>query len=349
MKNSFWVPIVLLAVPLIGTAAPQQEQVGKGPLPWAYAGDAPANDPAAPTAPPDTSLKHVPGSDLSFTLAQVVDGFGPADWHPGDHGPMPDIVAHGRRPDVRACSLCHFPNGKGRPENAPVSGLPVDYFVQQMMDFKNGLRTSAEPRKGNAKRMAAYAKAMTDDEIRAAAEYFSSIQWTTTWIKVVETNTVPKTRILSDGLFLRLEGKETEPLGNRIIEVPENTEASTDLRDDHSPFIAYAPIGSIKKGEALVTTGGGGKTIQCETCHGAHLEGIGPVPPLAGRQASYIARQLYDIQHGARKGPWSGLMQRAVERLTSEDIVDICAYISSRPLPAAAMPASDAETHETPR
>ena len=44
----------------------------------------------------------------------------------------------GKRPDVRACSLCHYPNGKGRPENAGVSGLPVSYFMQTMADFRNG-------------------------------------------------------------------------------------------------------------------------------------------------------------------------------------------------------------------
>ena len=113
---------------------------------------------------------------------------------------MPDIVAHGKKPDVLACALCHYPNGKGRAENAGVSGLPVAYFMQQMMDFKNGVRNSAEPRKANTKRMAGFAKAMTDDEIRAAAEYFGSIPWTP-WIKVVETQTVPKTRI-AGGLVL---------------------------------------------------------------------------------------------------------------------------------------------------
>lgn len=97
------------------------------------------------------------------------------------------------------------------------------------------------------------------------------------------------------GLVLETGGNGTEPIGNRIIEVPDDTEAAETLRDDHSGFTAYAPLGSIEKGEALVTTGGGGKTIQCGICHGANLEGIGPVPPLAGRSPSYIARQIYDI------------------------------------------------------
>ena len=101
--------------------------------------------------------------------------------------------------------------------------------------------------------MIAIAKAMTDEEIKATADYFGSMPWTP-WIKVVETETVPKTRI-SGGLFLALDGAEKEPLGKRIIEVPENTEASEMYRNPRSGFIAYAPPGSIKKGEALVPFG----------------------------------------------------------------------------------------------
>jgi cytochrome c553 len=341
MKNSVWVLVVaLLAFPLIGTAIPQQEEVGKGPLPWAYGGDATKNPPPGPT---DTAPQHVPDSDLTYTFTDAHFGFGPADWHPSEHGPMPEIVAHGKKPDVNACILCHMPNGKGRASNAPLAGLPVRYFVQQMMDFKNDLRNTAEPRKANVKNMIKYAKGMTDDEIRAAAEYYNSISYSIApmpWIKVVESKTAPKTWILGDGGFLKLDGNETEPLGNRIIEVPDNTIQHWYLRDDHNPYTAYAPIGSIKKGEALVTTGAG-KTVQCAICHGAQLEGIGPVPALAGRSPNYIGRQLYDLQHGTRKGPWSGLMQKTVEKLTAEDILNICAFISSRPVPSATKAAAN--------
>jgi len=300
-----------------------------GPPPWAYGTPpmaAPAGNPPATPAAADASLKRLPGSSAEFTLAQIRNGFGPADWYPGDHPQMPDIVARGRRPDVRACALCHYPNGKGRPENAPVAGYPPAYFIQQMADFKNGNRKSAEPRKANTNVMIAIAKAMTDDEVKAAAEYFASMKWTP-WIKVVETNTVPKTHI-AGGMFLALEGGEKEPLGQRIIEMPENTEATEVLRDPRSGFIAYAPAGSIKRGEALVTSGGG-KTIQCGICHGADLKGIGPVPGIAGRSPSYLVRQLYDMQQGARKGIWTELMKPAVSKLSEEDMLAIAAYTSS--------------------
>ena len=302
-----------------------------GPPGWAY-GFAPGpstNPPAAPAAqaPPDTSLKHLEGSAGAFTIPQIRDAFGPADWYPGDHPQMPDVVSHGRRPDVRACGLCHYPNGKGRPENAGVAGLPNSYFIQQMMDFRNGDRKSAEPRKANTNVMIAIAKGMTEDEIKQAAEYYGSMKWTP-WIKVVETKMVPKTRI-SVGMFLALEGNEKEPLGDRIIETPVDVEATEVLRNPHSGFIAYAPVGSIKKGEALVTTGGG-KTTACAVCHGADLKGLGPVPGIAGRSPSYMVRQMYDMQHGARKGPWTDLMKPVVGKLSEDDLLDIAAYTASR-------------------
>jgi cytochrome c553 len=308
------------------------------PPPWAYGFATPPGAPAAPAArggnagnrAPADAMQKVEGSKLSFTLAQIRDGFGPADWFPEDHPQMPDIVAHGRREQqVNACSLCHYPNGKGRPENAPVSGLPYEYFVQQMMDFRNDLRKSADSRKTNTGRMAAYAKAMTDEEIKAAAAYFSSIKWTP-WIRVVESDTAPKTRI-SGGLFIALDGPEagTEPLGKRIIEVPEKSFDSESLRNPRSGFVAYVPRGSLQKGEALVKTGGSGKTVQCGVCHGSDLKGLGPVPGIAGRSPSYIARQLFDMQQGSRHGLWSDLMKATVSKLNEDDLISISAYVGS--------------------
>jgi cytochrome c553 len=196
-----------------------------------------------------------------------------------------------------------------------------------MYDFRDGKRKSAEPRKTNTNLMMVFAKGMTDEEIKAAAEYFGGMKWTP-WIKVMETNTVPKTR-LAGGMFLTLEGNEKEPLGKRIIETPVNGEATEVLRDDRSSFIAYVPVGSVKRGEALVTRGGG-KTTQCGVCHGADLKGLGPVPGIAGRSPSYLVRQMYDMQQGARNGAWTQLMKPVVAKLSQEDLLDIAAYTASR-------------------
>jgi cytochrome c553 len=332
---------ILVLLPVVAVAvleAQYAQPTPPGQPAWAYAIPIPPPAPPAgtakPTPPPaDTTKRSLPGTDRTFTRAEISNGFGPADWYPNDHPPMPDIVAKGKAPDVRACALCHMPNGKGRPENASVSGLPVSYFIQQMHDFKNDLRKSAEPRKANTNAMIAIAKGMTEEEIKQAAEYFAAIKWTTRYIRVVEANTVPKTRV-QGGVHLVLEGAQagTEPIGQRIIESPEHTEHFEILRDPRDGFVAYVPVGSIKKGEALVKTGGNGKTSACGVCHGADLQGLGPVPAIAGRSPSYLVRQMYDMQQGARKGEWADLMKPVVQKLTNEDLVNIAAYTASRPV-----------------
>jgi cytochrome c553 len=73
------------------------------------------------------------------------------------------------------------------------------------------------------------------------------------------------------------------------------------------------PVGSIKKGEALVKTGGqhmaGGKvvmgnTVACATCHGADMRGnvMPGVPGIGGRSPIYTYRQMNDFKNGVRKG-----------------------------------------------
>jgi cytochrome c553 len=149
----------------------------------------------------------------------------------------------------------------------------------------------------------------------------------TPWITVRESATVPRTR-LTGNVFLPLPGGETEPIGNRIIEAPEDVERF-ELRDPHSGFVAYVPPGSLRTGALLVTTGAG-KTISCGICHGVDLKGLGPVPAIAGRSPSYIMRQLWDFQQGSRKGAWAPLMKPIVEHLTHDDMLAISAYVAAQ-------------------
>jgi cytochrome c553 len=59
------------------------------------------------------------------------------------------------------------------------------------------------------------------------------------------------------------------------------------------------------------------------------LRGLGPVPGIAGRSPSYLTRQMYDMQAGARRGEWTELMKPVVANLSNEDLVNIVAYVSS--------------------
>ncbi len=293
------------------------------PPAWAFAAD----PPGPKTSVPDDGMpRHAANSPVALTLAQTKDPFNVADWHPDDHPPAPDVVLHGARPRLLACGFCHLPNGQGRPENAELAGLPAAYITQQIADFRAGARKASLPDLAPAKLMIGIAKAATDDEVAQAAAYFASLT-PKPWIRVVETKTVPKTHAAGYMLVPNADGG-TEPIGKRIVETPENL-PQTELRDSGSGFIAYVPLGSIKAGEVLVTKGGG-KTTPCGVCHGADLKGIGPVPLLAGRSPSYIVRQLYDIQHGARAGLWTPLMQGVVKALSPDDLVAIAAYTASR-------------------
>lgn len=315
-----WLALLSALAPAAETPTPASNE--DAPPPWAY----PVDPPGVVNPKDDGTLRHVPDSALGFTLSQVRDGFLSPDWHPQDHPPFPEIVAHGRKPAVMACGYCHRASGTGGPENASLAGLPAGYIIQQMADFKSGARSTSIPLRAPPKNMIALSKAVTPEEIEAAAAYFSGLKLKPI-IRVVETDMAPTTHV--HGWHLAdLKTGEKEPIGERIIEVPEDLEQFVS-RDSRSQFIAYVPPGSIEKGKALASTGGAGRTVQCAICHGPDLRGIGPIPGIAGRSPSYIVRQLYDIKHGARAGIGSALMKPTVEKLTIEDMVALAAYAAS--------------------
>jgi cytochrome c553 len=291
-------------------------------LSWAY--------PVAPQGLPPadgTKLLQAKGTPtgMKMTQVQINNAFGPPDWFPNEHPAMPSTVKNGRAPHVRACMLCHLPNGNGHPESASVSGLTANYVTEQMHEFRDGNRTN-----NRAPVMVEMAKDITDAELKEAAEYFASIPAPQQkWIRVVEGAMAPKNHVGTGGMrFFDPEGGTVAVAPNMIYEVAEDGEGA-ELRDQHYGFVDFVPAGAIKKGQTLATTGGG-KTIQCSICHGADYKGIGDVPRLSGRGAYYLIRQLNDIKTGARKGSVVALMKPVVEKLSDEDIVNLAAFMASR-------------------
>jgi len=274
---------------------------------------------------PTDEPKRLPGSNAAYSWVQARDLFVAPSWHPQDHAAMPEVVARGRKPDVRACGSCHRAEGTGGPENASLAGLPVAYFVQQMADFKSGARKFSGPARSAVTLMTAAAKAMSDDEVRAAAEYFAALKPKRN-IKVIESDQVPNTYIARLFFVKKPEGG-SEPLGRRIIEMPDDVE-QFELRDTRAQFTAYVPAGSVARGEALAKSGGNSST-PCAICHGVNLKGVGPIPGIAGRSPTYIVRQLFDFKHGARAGAGSGQMKPVVENLSDDDMIALAAYAAS--------------------
>ena len=135
MRNSIGA-VVTVALSIFMTAAVAQD--GFAPPGWAY----PLMDEGRGRGPDDGALLSVPDSELALTQTQIDDPFKPPDWYPDEHPSMPEIVSHGRPPNVRACGQCHMLHGMGHPESSMLAGLAVNYVVRQMRDYKSGERTS---------------------------------------------------------------------------------------------------------------------------------------------------------------------------------------------------------------
>lgn len=321
----FWLGVWLCTVAAGAasqTVAAQAQPVAPA---WAY----PTLPSTAPPAVVDDGVPHqLAGSTHSFTRAQLFDLFTAHDWFPESHPPMPAVVARGRPPVVRACGMCHYPNGQGRPENAALAGLPADYIVQQMLDYKAGLRRSSAAQAGPHLRMVATAAHVSDDEVRAAAHYFAA-QTYRPWITVLEADEVPLTQVVTGSMWAALPGPAREAIGQRIVEVP-NDLTLTELRDPRSGFTAYVPPGSLSRGRQLALYGDGAVSA-CVSCHGPGLKGLGSIPPLAGRSAQYLYRQLNDMRQGVRAGPGAAAMRAFIGQLAPQDMIAVVAYAASLP------------------
>ena len=264
--------------------------------------------------------RSVPGSSLQRSQEQIDDHWNPPDWFPDDHyAPVPEVVAYGGGDLVRACAACHGFTGAGHPESSHLAGLTAAYIEAQMVDFKSGARKEGYW-------MNAFD--VPEERTRIAAEWFAGLE-VIDWIdEVIEADIVPRTYI-GDGRMRHFHPDGgTEPIDNRIIEVPQDRELAT-ARHPNSGFTVYAPEGSLARGEDLVTAGAGGRTIQCFICHGTDLKGLGDIPRLTGISPLYTVRQLNDFKTGDRAGSLAPLMTATVMNLTDEDMVAIAAYLAS--------------------
>jgi cytochrome c553 len=288
---------------------------------WAY-----PVQPRGLPRPDPAALHTAEGADpsMKLTMRQIGDAFGPPDWFPGDHTALPDIVAHGRRPHVMACILCHLPNGNGHPESASISGLSASYIVGQFRAFRDGTRKNIR-----APAMVEMALDITDAELRQAAAYFANVPRSQQkWIRVVETDRAPSNHVGGGGArFFDNDGKTVPVPADMIYEVAESEQV--ELRNDHVGFADFVPMGSLEKGRA-VALGKHGTLRTCASCHGNDLRGRDDAPRIAGRGAYYLIRQLADMKYGRRTGEALGQMKEIIGKLSDADILNVAAYMASR-------------------
>ncbi|MCU6432193.1 cytochrome c4 [Undibacterium sp. Jales W-56] len=71
---------------------------------------------------------------------------------------------------VPACAGCHSPNGAGIPAQFPrIAGQHQDYTIAQLTNFRTGVRK-------NSAQMMTISKRMSDDEIKAVADYVAGLK-----------------------------------------------------------------------------------------------------------------------------------------------------------------------------
>ena len=71
---------------------------------------------------------------------------------------------------VAACASCHGPTGAGIPSQYPrIAGQHQDYTVAQLVSFKSGARK-------NSVQMSTLAKRMSDDDMKAVADYIAGLK-----------------------------------------------------------------------------------------------------------------------------------------------------------------------------
>ena len=324
-KLGFAIAFAFIIAGLAGSiaTAPAARVLPAGPD-WAFPGEGAS----AVVAPFPTRIVTLAGSTVRYPEMEIDDGYHAVDWWPATHPPLPRVVRIGRAPNVLACGYCHLPDGQGRPENASLAGLPAEYIVAAVNAIRSGDRPGLRPGWVPIAYMRQTAHAVTATELAAAAAYFAARPYVT-HTRLVETAKIP--RVIVDAFVYRRDPRGgTEPLGNRIVELPDDFHRF-DRRDPTESYTAYVPHGAITRGRNLASGGDVSGLLACETCHAQGLRGGSIGPPLAGRSPTGLFRQLDAFRLGARRGHVDAVMRAEVAHLSEADLVSLAAYAASLP------------------
>jgi len=98
-----------------------------------------------------------------------------------------------------------------------------------------------------------------------------------------------------------------------------STQAGADGKSGNTTLIA--------QGKHIFDEGVPGRQVPpCASCHGAHAEGNGPFPRLAGQHAPYLLKQLIVIQSVLRTAP---VMHGIIKDLTRDQMQSVVVYLES--------------------
>jgi cytochrome c553 len=151
-------------------------------------------------------------------------------------------LTFGVKPPVQACARCHLPSGAGHPESSSLAGLPAPYIIRQMAAFKNEERTGIR-----AANMIAFAKAPSNEDALAAAEYFAALK-PAARTKVIETEMVRISYIGPGAMRFAAPGGGTEPIGT-ASSFCHRTRSARKAAIRIPALLTTVPMGSIQRGE----------------------------------------------------------------------------------------------------
>ena len=293
-------------------------------LAWAY-----------PVAPPHTSalmtppgVYVTPDGKRKLNAAQV-EALNPADedWFPGSHPHPPEVILHASKNGAAPCAECHLVSGQGEVGIPDIAGLKADYLLEQLHAFRAGTRRSAQPDRVATEAMIGVAKTWSEQDLKAAVAYFAGLPRHKA-IRMVVADDAPSMHTERFGWTYADRTGGLRALNGTVAETPESV-VKVFMGDPSNLEVVYASKSTLTIGEALVRSGGGGGQ-PCTVCHGADLRGTPVAPALAGRDPSYIARQLWDIRCGTRSGPGVAFMQGVAHGLSPRDMTAVAAYLASQ-------------------
>jgi len=210
---------------------------------------------------------------------------------------------------AKGCQACHGPDGLKviMPVYPKVAGLPAEYSLNQMKDFKSGARSN-----GKSAVMKGIVMTIDDKDLKTIAEWLAGNGGT---VKAAAPDT-----------------KKAEPAPKAAAPAPKPEPAPAAKAEP-------APVPTAKVAAAPAAAPASGSdgaqlymTKTCLACHGA--DGRSPVlpnyPKIAGQNAGYLYNQLRDTKNGSRNNGQSAVMKGILANVSDEEIRAIADWLTTQ-------------------
>ena len=279
MKRAVHLLALFVAAATLAGCNRHEEATAPAPAPAASSATASASAPApAPAGPVIAPVAATEPTDAQRTTGQ-------------------QIAAQGGGGAVAACNSCHGAQGEGNAGGGfpRIAGQSYAYLAHELDTYANGTRKHPV--------MQPIAAAMTEDQRKAAAAYFASLN--------------------PNGTSTAAAGAASGAASGTMSGAASATKSAG----------AGTSAGAGGRGAQLANVGDNSQGVQaCANCHGPGGIGSGELYPyLAGQHANYLMATLGAWRDGTRANDPSGQMPLIAQGLTQQDVAAIAAYYAGQP------------------